>query len=109
MSNKGFTLLEMCTVMLVISIMSLTVLPAGTFQEGQWYTFADRYFHAQAQAMAESRETAFSDESGEVPLIRFNHKGNVSRAMTLTMGKKGRSVIIELGGGRLVYPERRNR
>ncbi len=91
--------------LVIVSVLSLTVLPAGLFQETEWYAFPYRYLLAQTEAMARSAETQIISDTGSYPDIRFNRRGNVSKAMTLEIGKRQRHVIVELGGGRLVFPE----
>jgi competence protein ComGC len=96
-SNRGFMLLEVCMTIMIISIMTLIFLPCCEFREAESYTFGDAYLETQSRAIAEQQPEELERE----PYISFNEKGNVSQAMTLHLGNK--EIVIELGGGRLVY------
>ncbi len=96
-SNKGFTLVECCVVLVGISILSLLIVPAHEFSKTDWYVFPIDYWLHQSQAIKESQKVNYSYED---ETIHFNEIGNVSKAQTIHDDKC--SIVIELGGGRLV-------
>lgn len=96
--NKGFTLVEMCIVILSLSSLTLVCLPAFELSNTEWYLFPSRYFHEQSKSILESEENEVEMEDGDV--IHFNNKGNVRSAKTIRIGN--RKIVVELGGGRLV-------
>ncbi len=96
-SNKGFTLLECCAVLVCISILSLVIVPLHEFSKTDWYLFSNDYWLYQSQAIKESQKVNYSYKDAE---IHFNEVGNVSKAQTIHDEKC--SIVIELGGGRLV-------
>lgn len=96
--NKGFTLIEMCIVVLSLSTLTLVCLPSFELKNTAWYLFPSRYFHKQSESILNSEENEVECEDGYI--IYFNDKGNVRSAKTITIGK--RKIVVELGGGRLV-------
>jgi hypothetical protein len=95
-SNKGFLLVDLCVTILIISVMTILYLPCIHVQNIDGYLFGDTYLEAQSRAIKMRRSLELPEE----PII-FNDKGNVNRAMTLQKGN--REIVVELGGGRLVY------
>lgn len=95
-SNKGFLLVDTCIAMLAIAVMTMLYLPCTEFGDKEEYTFADAYLEVQSRAMAERQGQELGDGT-----LSFNEKGNVDRAMTVQKGNH--DIVIELGGGRLVY------
>lgn len=95
-SNKGFLLVDVCAAILIISIMTILYLPCIRMMNTDGYTFGDSYLALQSRAIF----MRTSIELGEDGII-FNDKGNVNQAMTLRKGN--RVVVVELGGGRLVF------
>ena len=94
-SNKGFSLLEMCVVLFVISIFMM-LLPTSIHIPGtEYYAFVDKYLYLQSTAMKQATSISFDEYD-----IRFNQKGNVSQAKTIYF-KNEHTIIVELGGGRL--------
>ena len=102
-SSSGFTLLEVCIVLLCISVLSLLYLPAREMEVSSYYTFPDAYLLAQSEAIRKAEKTMYYSDSSEVPDVSFNEKGNVNKAMTLHFENRSKDIIIELGGGRLVF------
>jgi prepilin-type N-terminal cleavage/methylation domain-containing protein len=102
--NRGFALLEVCLALAIISALTLLCVPYWHVPDLDWLSFADEYLWLQSEALL-SAQPQQQDIRGQE--IGFNGKGNVSQARTLrlTSGSAGRSIIIELGGGRLVIPE----
>ena len=94
-SNKGFSLLEMCVVLFVISVFMM-LLPTNVHTlETEYYAFMDKYLYLQSTAMKQAESISFEEYN-----VRFNQKGNVNQAKTIYF-KNERSIIVELGGGRL--------
>jgi competence protein ComGC len=89
---------EMCITIMVIAIMTVLYLPCVQAHDTEQYTFSNAYLERQSEAICEREHRELEDDSE----IAFNAKGNVNRAATLTKGN--RKIIIELGGGRLVFP-----
>ena len=94
-SNKGFSLLEMCVVLFVISVFMM-LLPTNIHTlETEYYAFVDKYLYLQSTAMKQATSISFDEYD-----IRFNQKGNVNQAKTIYF-QNNRSIVVELGGGRL--------
>ena len=94
-SNKGFSLLEMCVVLFVISVFMM-LLPTNIHSlETEYYTFVDKYLYLQSTAMKQATSISFEEYN-----VRFNQKGNVNQAKTIYF-KNEHTIIVELGGGRL--------
>lgn len=105
--TEGFTAAEACAAVFVISFLALMVPPIQTLNDRNADLFADRYLLNQSQAMADGERVTFIDEAAGNTAIRFNEKGNVSKAMTLILSD-GTAAVIELGGGRLIFPQENN-
>lgn len=97
-SSKGFLLAEMCIVLIAAATLTLIYLPASEFKNAESYTFGDSYLMTQSDAIVHAQRISLDDP--EVNVV-FNEKGNVNQAMTITKGNK--TIVIELGGGRIVY------
>ena len=94
-SNKGFSLLEMCVVLFVISVFMM-LLPTNIHSlETEYYAFVDKYLYLQSTAMKQATSISFEEYN-----VRFNQKGNVNQARTIYF-KNEHTIIVELGGGRL--------
>ncbi len=94
-SNKGFSLLEMCVVLFAISVFMM-LLPTNVHTlETEYYAFEDKYLYLQSTAMKQAKRISFEEYN-----VRFNQKGNVNQAKTIYF-KNERTIIVELGGGRL--------
>ena len=102
-STSGFTLLEVCIVILAMSVLTLLFLPVREMEVSSFYTFPDAYLLAQSEAIRKAEKTMYYSDSPQVPDISFNEKGNVNKAMTLRFPDRAQEIIIELGGGRLVF------
>ena len=94
-SNKGFSLLEMCVLLFVISVFMM-LLPTNIHTlETEYYAFVDKYLYLQSTAMKQAQPVSF-----DIYNVRFNQKGNVNQAKTIYF-QNNRSIVVELGGGRL--------
>jgi len=91
-------LAEMCIVLIAVVSLTLIYLPASDFKNAESYTFGDSYLMTQSDAIIHAQRTSLDDP--EVNVV-FNQKGNVDQAMTISKGNK--TIVIELGGGRIVY------
>ena len=101
--SKGFTLAETCMCVCLLSVMTLLTLTHMPHTDYSALSFPDRYLAAQMQAIHESVRTECSDpDHPEIPTVTFNEAGNVNKARTIPITFRGRDIIIELGGGRLV-------
>ena len=91
-SNKGFSLLEMCVVLFVISVF-IMLLPTNIHSlETEYYAFVDKYLYLQSTAMKQATSISFEEYN-----VRFNQKGNVNKTIYF---KNEHTIIVELGGGR---------
>jgi len=88
----------MCIVLIAVVSLTLIYLPASDFKNAESYTFGDSYLMTQSDAIVHAQRTSLDDP--EVNVV-FNQKGNVDQAMTISKGNK--TIVIELGGGRIVY------
>ncbi len=104
-SNSGYTLAEVCAVLILLTSFSLLFFPFRIEEKGSWHSFPDAYLRAQSEAIRRSERTEYVSECDGIPGVTFNEKGNVAKAMTLRPPDKSGSIIIELGGGRLVFRE----
>ncbi len=93
--NKGFTLVEVCIVILGISVLSLCYLPVYEISNVEDQSWKDHYLSLQSEAMRKASTVSFPNES-----ITWNEKGNVNQARTVTIDNE--TIVVELGGGRLV-------
>lgn len=100
-STEGFTLVEMCIAMLGISILACIFAPMQIFSPDGSDSFGDAYLLKQSEAIVKAQEERYVSQDGKE--VDFNADGNVRRAETLSFPRKNRRIIIELGGGRLVY------
>ena len=92
---------EMLLVVLAISILFVLCIPFHAYEEDAYDTFPQSYLLKQSSAIV-SATTKILDEY-DTPVITFNARGNVQKAMTLYFDKKNRTIVVELGGGRLVF------
>lgn len=101
--SSGFTLLEACAVLILLGIVSLFFLPVKSEEISAWHTFPDGYLQKQSEAIRRAEHTVYEPEDGKMPVIEFNEKGNIRKAMTLYFPERSGRIVIELGGGRLVF------
>ena len=101
--TEGYSLLEMCLVLAVVSLFSLLALPGHEFREADYHAFPYGYLLVQSQAIASGERKVYDDLIYDLPVCTFNGEGNVPMPKTLQLGERGRTIIIELGGGRLVF------
>ena len=99
--NRGFTLTEVCIVLLILSFMTLVTLRIRPVSSVQRSVFAMRYLDAQSEAIRSSSAVSYTDEeTGEE--VHFNGSGNTDSPHTIVF-PDGHRLIIELSGGRLVF------
>ncbi len=94
-------MIELCLVIMALSVLYVLCVPFHTYSEDEYDTFPQSYLLKQSSAIASSASRILDEY--DTPVITFNAKGNVQRAMTLHLGRKGRTIVVELGGGRLVF------
>ena len=105
--KKGFTLVELLLSLSILMLFSLLILPLLPQIQLERYQFSYEYLMHQSQCMAERTshelETAF--DARHPYWIHFNNKGHVNMAQTVTFTGHNRfhEVVIQLGGGRLVF------
>lgn len=104
-SNSGFTLAEACAALALIAAVSLLFAPLQIDEQSRWHSFPDAYLQKQSEAIRRSQRTEYISEIPGIPNVAFNEKGNVSRALTVRPQDKKGTIVIELGGGRLVFRE----
>ena len=93
--DSGFTLAELCIAVWILGMLTLCALPFAGIRPADIWSFPDEYLCVQSRAVLQSRPQQTEDG------IAFNEHGNINLARTLHFGD--RQVIIELGGGRLVF------
>ena len=94
-SNKGFSLIEMCIVLFVISVFMMLLPTNIHIPDTEYYMFVDEYLYMQITAMKQEQHVSY-----DIYNVRFNQKGNVNQAKTIYF-QNNRFIIVELGGGRL--------
>ncbi len=103
--TEGYMLADLCLSVSVLCCLTVILLyrPRSTSQA--FHLFPDRYLRLQSEAILDSayREVGLQDDAGVT--VHFNGRGNVdqARTVTFTTSFSRRSVVIELGGGRLVF------
>lgn len=100
--NSGFTVAEMLAVIMILSFAMILFPMQKADTDMSEKSFLPDYLLAQSAAIASSERTELP-HNAQYPAVSFNEKGNVSRAMTFAFSKTGREIVIELGGGRVVY------
>lgn len=98
--TEGFALGECCIVILLLSIFTALWLPVCELSDTDYYTFPDNYLFYQSEAIKEHKRTDFETGSHHGA---FNRKGDVYLAETLSFLHGRKRIIVELGGGRLVF------
>lgn len=96
-------MIEMCMTLLLLSMLSAFFLPIVEWNNTDYYKFADDYLLKQSQAMCEGTYGEFHSDNGES--VVFNDKGNVLSARTISFSGRKEQIVVELGGGRLVFKE----
>lgn len=94
-------MVEMCIVLLGITLLACILPVIHEFHDDGYLTFGDAYLRTQSEAIVTARDQQYISAEGKV--VVFNENGNVRRAETLSFRKRKKKIIIELGGGRLVY------
>ena len=96
MVNKGFTLLEMLLVVMMIS--SLTLLTLNNFKDlnNDHILFINEYLKTQTEALTKREELSIVEHG-----IFFYKSGRVNQARTININSH--KIIIHLGNGYLTY------
>ena len=96
MTNKGFTLLEMLLVVMMLS--SLALLTLNNFKDlnNDHLLFMNEYLKTQNEALTRKEEMSLSKYG-----IFFYKSGRVNQARTISINNH--KVIIHLGNGYLTY------
>ena len=90
--NKGYTMVEMLIVLVIISIFTLVTVNRIVEIDNTYYEFSNKYNFYKSIALANSEVINFDEN------IRFNTDGNVNQARTINF-ENGKKIIIELGYG----------
>lgn len=86
-----------------MSLFTCLYLPTVEFRDTDYYKFADSYLLKQSEAMVTGSYMEYeTDAAGS---ILFNPNGNVQSARTIHFDHRKDSIVVELGGGRLVFKE----
>lgn len=96
--NDGFMLVEMCLILVSLSVLFLLSYTTYTFKNVGIFQFQSAYWLYQAQAIERADTTSYI--SAYTDPIQFNAKGNIQRARTVFFPQK--NIVISLGGGRIV-------
>ena len=103
-SNKGYTLIEMLIVLLVMSLMIL-ITPVLTSYDFAINDFFNEYTYAQFKAIKDvkSYELKNIHITNHYP-ISFNTKGNINISQTILLNGKNKKIKLTLllGSGRLI-------
>ena len=108
MRNKGgFTLLELCLAIMVLSVLMLLTLPLFRLNSLSEYPVIYDYLLQQSISMKEQISSEFYPDEKDVfyaYAIRFNSKGHVNQAQTMIVDdlKRVKEIVVQLGGGRIV-------
>ncbi|MDO4500249.1 MAG: prepilin-type N-terminal cleavage/methylation domain-containing protein [Erysipelotrichaceae bacterium] len=94
-NRRGYTLLEVLIVVLILSSMAVVSLSKNVFVEVEHYEFMNEYLKGQIEAMV-NREYVHLDNG-----IYFNENGHVNMANTYCFDRH--KVISHLGNGYLSY------
>ncbi len=93
--DNGFTLLEMCITVCIMTVLTLCTLHFVKPVVNPFFTMPDDCLYTQSEAILSTSPRTSTDG------IYYNGNGNVNLARTMDVG--GHTVIVELGGGRLVF------
>lgn len=95
---------ESIAALICLSMFAVLLGSLPVYETDACHVFPADYYLAQSAAMAAASPAEPDHRSaGFLPGIRFSDAGNVNMARTLTLGKGNRTVVIELGFGRLVF------
>lgn len=96
MTNKGFTLLEMLLVVMILS--SLALLTLNNFKDlnNDHLLFMNEYLKTQDEALTRKEELSLQEHG-----IFFYKSGRVNQARTININNH--KIIIHLGNGYLTY------
>jgi len=99
-NKKGYILLELVVVLLVMSVLELLFLPRLKEPKLNSYNFMNEYLLNQSIALVTNKEVVMETyKYGINDKINFNEKANVNQARTINIDSK--QVIITLGMGRI--------
>ena len=103
--TEGYLLADLCIGMFVICSLTAILLYRPEHTDRSYHLFPDSYLRLQSEAILNSERREMTAEDDSRSLIRFNRKGNVDQARTLHFSTpfSDREIVIELGGGRLVF------
>jgi len=91
LTNKGYTLIEMLLVIIVISLFALTGIYINKDYSYDYYDYLNEYLLKQSEAMLDREDKSM--EYG----ISFNSMGHINQARTIKFDN--RDLVIHLGNG----------
>jgi len=95
MKHKGYTLLELLIVLMIISSLSLLSISKYSDLNLDYLYFINDYLNNQANALCSNQTVSYKRG------ISFNSKGHVNMARTINFARH--DVVIHLGSGYLTY------
>ncbi len=103
--TEGYLLADLAVSVFLLSVVTMLVLYAPRDPSHPSDLFADRYLYEQSAAMKEARAKDMDAGDDAGTSIHFNGSGNVDLARTLSFSTpyRSRQIVIELGGGRLIF------
>lgn len=102
MRVKGYLMLEMLVVLMIISTTLMIYLPRISMFDYTDYHYGNNLVLTKSEAMRKRKEILLDDDTldSKYPLY-FTSNGNVNRAQTI-IGNR-RNLIVHLGNGYLTY------
>jgi hypothetical protein len=102
--TEGFLLAESLAAVVILSLFAVLLGNMPFYETDAYHVFPADYCLGQSAAMAGAESCSVDHRSpGFVCDIRFSDAGSVNMARTLVLGKGNRTVVVELGFGRLVF------
>lgn len=96
MNEKGFSLLSMLLVLMVLTSLSLLTIKRAIFLEDKHLSMINDYFDMQIESLTKKQRNSMNDYN-----IHFNKSGRVNQARSIDIN--GHHIIIHLGNGYLTY------
>lgn len=101
--NKGFALVELLTVMMIIASMSLVSLSFYFEPDYEYLSMANELVKNSTDSLINKKQTEINGFYTAYP-IRFNINGNVNMAQTIEFDNH--KVVIHLGNGYFTIDEK---
>lgn len=102
--TEGFIMYELLGAIAILSLLCMVFSgAANVYEPDADQLFPADYLLAQSAAMLSAQSTPLKSRVADAPHLSFSERGNVSKAMTLHLGRGDNDIIIELGPGKLVF------